>query len=276
MAPSLPFFSRSSLFRKEGGVISAGHHSAMAPGGAPSKLSHFCLKLVASRWLRNAASLTAFRNLGQQMAQFSEFQLIDANSARYELPADAEFFACTAYNGERHYSEPKLVSSYNSGENIGRMFDGQTSTKWGPYRYVGHFPIFDFDTGETLMAPGGSYDATFYETHFGYGNNIFGPVAVVVDVSSKPVDLATFSRWQLINANDNASQTNRTIVEVEVLGSGDGKTWWRLAVSNNANATNTNYAVVHSGSLVPRKGDLWSDLDLADRDWANGIAVDGI
>lgn len=93
---------------------------------------------------------------------------------------------------------------------------------------------------------------------------------------SKPIDLATFSRWQLLNANDNASQTNRTIVEVEVLGSGDGKTWWRLAVSNNANATNTNYAVVHSGSLVPRKGDLWSDLDLADRDWANGIAVDGV
>ena len=33
MAPSLPFFSRSSLFRKEGGVISAGHHSAMRKSG---------------------------------------------------------------------------------------------------------------------------------------------------------------------------------------------------------------------------------------------------
>ena len=275
MAPSLPFFSRSSLFRKEGGVIAA-HHTAMAPGGAPSKLSFFCVKFVAARFLRNCASLSAFRSLGQNMAQLSEVQFIDANGSRYELPADAEFNAYTAYDGERHYSEPKLVSSYNSGENIGRMFDGQTSTKWGPYRYVGHTPIFDFDTGETLMVPGGSYDATFYQTHFGYGNNVFAPVAVVVDVSSKPIDLATFSRWQLLNANDNASQTNRTIVEAEVLGSGDGKTWWRLAVSNNVNATNTNYAVVHSGSLIPRKGDLWSDLDLAGRDWANGIAVDGI
>lgn len=33
MAPSLPFFSRSSLFRKEGGVISAAHHSAMRKRG---------------------------------------------------------------------------------------------------------------------------------------------------------------------------------------------------------------------------------------------------
>lgn len=34
MAPSLPFFSRSSLFRKEGGVIAA-HHTAMRGGKAP-------------------------------------------------------------------------------------------------------------------------------------------------------------------------------------------------------------------------------------------------
>lgn len=33
MAPSLPFFSRSSLSRKEGGVISAAHHSAMRKRG---------------------------------------------------------------------------------------------------------------------------------------------------------------------------------------------------------------------------------------------------
>lgn len=36
MAPSLPFFSRSLLFRKEGGVISAGHHSLLRAGGASS------------------------------------------------------------------------------------------------------------------------------------------------------------------------------------------------------------------------------------------------
>lgn len=255
-------------------MTSAGHHTMMAPGGPPSKLSFFCVKFVAARFLRNCASLSALRSLGATMAQLSEVQFLDANGSRYELPADATFNAYTAYDGERHYSEPKLVSSYNSGEYIGRMFDGQTSTKWGPYRFFGYLPIYDFDSGATLMVQDGSYDATFYETHFGYGNSIFGPVAIVVDVSSKPVDLTTFSRWQLLNANDNASQTNRTIVEVEVLGSVDCNTWWRLAVSNNANATNTNYAVVHSGNLVPRKGDLWSDLDLATRDWTNGIAVD--
>ena len=32
MAPSLPFFSRSALSRKEGGVISAAHHTAMRRG----------------------------------------------------------------------------------------------------------------------------------------------------------------------------------------------------------------------------------------------------
>jgi hypothetical protein len=35
MAPSLPFFSRSSLFRKEGGVISAAHHAAMRRSSWP-------------------------------------------------------------------------------------------------------------------------------------------------------------------------------------------------------------------------------------------------
>ncbi len=251
----------------------AGRHSMMM-GGPPTAFRYVAIKFCAARFLRNCASLAAFRALGTQFEQFSEVQFLDANGSRYVLPADATFRAYTAYNGERHYSESKPVSSYNSGENIGRMFDGQTSTKWCFQRFIGYSPIFDFDTGETLMIPGGSYDATFYETHFGYGNNVEAPVAVVVDVSSKPIDLTIYSRWQLLNANDNSLHPNRTIVEAELLGSGDGKAWWRLDVYNNPNATNTNYAVVRLAQLVPRKGDLWSDLDLADRDWANGISTD--
>ena len=257
-------------------MIIAAHHTMMAPGGPPKLLSFFCIKFVAARFLRNCASLSALDSHSATMAQLSEVQFIDMNNTRYVLPADATFNAYTVYNGERHYSEPKLISSYASGEQIGQMFDGNTSTKWGPYRYFGHRPLFDFDTREPLMVDGASYDDVFYQAHFGYKSNCFGPVAIVVNVSSKPIDLSEFSRWQLLNANDNATQTNRTIVEAEILGSGDGKSWWRLDIYNNPNATNVNYATVHLGNLVPRKGDIWSDLDLSTRDWANGIAVDGI
>ena len=256
----------------------AGRHSMIHPGtvAVPTVFNYIGVKIAACRKMRNCASLSAYRSAGSNMMQMSEFQILDASNSRYSLPSDATISAYTAYNGERHYSDPKLVSNYNSGEGVGRLFDGSTSTKWALYRYFGPFPIYDFDTGTALMVSGGSYDATFRETHFGIGNDSPYPVSLVVNVSSNPLDLSTYTQWRLLNANDNASTINRTVVEMEVLGSVDGSTWWRLGVSNNPNAPNTNYGVAHSGNLVPRAGDIWSGLDLATRDWTNGIAVDNI
>lgn len=242
----------------------------------PTVFNYIGVKIVACRKMRNCASLSAYRSAGSNMMQMSEFQILDANNSRYTLPSDATFSMRTAYNGERHYSEPVLVSSLNSGELVGRLFDGNTSTKWATYRYWGQRPVYDFDTGTILVASGESYDSAFIEGHFGIANDSPLPSGLVINVSSSPLDLSTYTQWRLLNANDNASTTNRTIVEMEVLGSADGMTWWRLGISNNPNAINTNYAVVHSGNLVPRAGDIWSDLDMATRDWANGITVDNI
>ena len=158
------------------------------------------------------------------------------------------------------------------------MFDGATSTKWCAKAWYGQTagnPVVDYDTGESVFVHGTSYDNDYRIEKTGVGN-MFSPMSLVLDVSSNPLDITVFQRWQYYNANDNATATGRTWVEGEILGSVDGNTWWRLDVFNDTSITNTNYALAYTGNLIPRKGDLWRDLDLAERDWANGIAVDGI
>lgn len=258
----------------------AGRHSMLTSvGGAvvpPSVFNYMCFKFVASRWTRTCTSLADSRSRTAQMFQFSELKFINSSGTRYVYPSDMTVSQYTKFDGERHYSTPVVWTNYNSGESIGRIFDNSTSTKWGAYQTHGfsntYANVYDYDTGTALMVSGGSYDATFFNDHFGAYNK-HPPVSVVMDVSSSPLDITTYSRWQFLNANDNASATGRTIVEGEILGSVDKQTWWRLDIFNDTSIPNTNKAVAYTGNLVARPGDLWFGLDLATRDWTNGIST---
>ena len=261
----------------------AGWHSMMTSVGSavvpPTVFNYMCFKFVASRWTRTCTSLADIRSKTAQMFQFSELKFINSSGSRYAYPSDMTVSHYTKFDGERHYSTPVVWTKYNSGEGVGRIFDNSTSTKWGAYNLDGfsstYANVYDFDTGAALMVSGGSYDATFRTNHFGAFNK-HPPASLVLDVSSSPLDITTYSRWQFLNANDNASQTGRTVVEGEILGSVDKQTWWRLDIFNDTSIPNTNKAVAYTGNLVARLGDLWSDLDFMDRDWTNGITVDNI
>lgn len=251
----------------------AGRHSMIHPGAVvvPTVFNYIGIKLVANRNMRSAASLNAYLSKPRNSPQLCKLEFVNSNSSTFSLPSDVTISYHNAYDDERHYS----VETALSNSDMKNLFDGQTSTKYFKEKDVGFSKcadVYDFDTGDALMIYGNSYNGSFYTSHFGADN--WTPQAVVLNISSNPIDIETYSRWRFYNGNDNASQTHRTWVEGEILGSVDKQTWWRLDIFNDTSIPNTNKAVAYTGNLVARLGDLWSDLDLMDRDWANGITVD--
>ena len=260
-------------------MIVAAHQTMMANAAvvAPTQFRYLGLKVCACRFTRQAASLSALRNMSGFMTQVSGVEFLTSSSSMFAWPSGMTISNYTAYNGERHYSEPTLVSNYNSGEGVGRLFDNNKSTKFGAYNLIGfsatYARVFDSDTGDVLMQSGGTYDVTFINQHFGTKDHV-APAALVLDLGASNIDISVYPTWRFLNANDNASQTGRTWIEGEILGSNDMTTWWRLDVFNDTSIPNTNYAVAYTGNLVARPGDIWFGLDLATRDWTNGIATD--
>jgi len=270
-------------------MISAGHHTMMGPAGAPSVFRYVAVKLIANSGMRSYSSGSSYYSSTSPATyvQLSEIQFQTSTGTRFSYPSGFKVCSRLAYNGVRMYQDwvDAMNAQMNTGERFGRLFDNNTSTKYyesshaairdtdssGNYRT----PIINYDTGAVVFARGASIPDTD-ERSAAFGGRRWTPGCYVLDLLTTPLDITTYSQWCFKNANDNASQTSRTIVEAEVLGSTDMKTWWRLDIWNDINASNTNYAIVHTGNLVPRKGDIWSDLDLSTRDWTNGIAVDGI
>lgn len=260
-------------------MTSAGHHTMLGAGGAPSSFRYVAVKMIAARILHNAASLSAYSSTNRTgRMQLSEVQFLNSGGSAFSYPSSMTLATFNAFNGRRFRTDPVPWANVNSGETVGRLFDGSTSTKLCAYYSLlgpsANSDVYDFDTNQVVMENGTSYNQAWHVQNLGAYEPL--PIALVLDLGSTPLDISVYSRWQFLNANDNASQTNRTWIEGEILGSADFKTWWRLDVFNDASIVNTNYAVARLAPLVPRAGDLWSDLDLADRDWANGIAVDGI
>lgn len=258
-------------------MIVAAHQTMMARAeeSPPTKFNFIGVKLCANRQIHVLSSLSAYRANGMEPGiQISEIDIISASSSRYSWPSDMTVSNYTAFDGERHYSTPTLMSNYSSG--IGAMFNTSTATKWYGFNSTGYNATYanvvDYDTGVVLMQSGGTYDATFREQHFGVGGR-FTPVCLVLDVSSSPIDMSVYSKWRFYNGNDSASQTSRTWIEGEILGSNDKLKWWRLDVFNDASIPNTNYRLAYTGSFSARSGDLWFGLDLATRDWTNGVST---
>lgn len=246
-------------------------------GGAPAPASfrYVAIKVIASRGLRTSASLSTWQNTTTMM-QIGDVQFLTASGSLWSIPSGTTVSLYGQYNGRRRYSSATQVSNYNSGEDIGRLFDNNQRTKWGPYSTLalGGQDVYDYDSGEVLY-----YDNTWNSCTKDYiisitgAYNALSPVAIVLDLGGSPLDITTYSKWRFKNANDNASQKPRTWIEGEILGSEDKLRWWRMDVFNNTSIVNTNYAIAHTADLTPTPGDLWFGLDLATRDWTHGIPI---
>ena len=261
-------------------MTSAGHHTMFGAGGAPSVFRHVALKIVACRFLRSSGSLSALRALTPKMMKQSCIRFVDSNGSMFSIPSGTMITGYTSFDGVNMYTDAGSISDWS----MGNLLDGSTSTQWdGPYIAHGYARnkrnVYTED-GTVLMdktAASGTYGESFIQQHFGTYNKAT-PVAWALDFQSLAFDVSIYSRWQFYTANDTTSSAagngDRQWVEGEILGSVDGATWWRLDVFNDANMPTVNYGLAYTGDLVPRKGGIWTDLDLMDRDWANGIAVD--
>ena len=244
---------------------------------------YIAIKMVANRALHESTDLASYRTDYQKYIQASILRFIDESGLSFQFPAGTTVSVYTKYNGERHYTTPALLSNYNSGEMFARLFDGSTSTKYCATIITGAWDstvaLYNYDTG-TIMAHGGDSelsDQSYLQEHFGTPGSPPNPAVFVIDLGSEIFSPSVYSRWQFFNANDNGSSwgTGRTWVEGEILVSNDLSNWNRLDVFNDAGIPNTNYSLAYTGSLTTmRNGNLWSDIDLATRDWSTGIIVD--
>ena len=277
-------------------MILAGHHTLML-GGVPSVFNYICVKYVGYRHLRDFSNLTTYQNTSggqydQTMFQWSRVDFIDGSGAYFSYPANMTVQTCLMFDGNKMWTKPVLPSMFGGSGNLDKMLDHSTSTKFCVGWWLGtaggasdlyYVTDTDFSAPEDerpyAYSLRSTYTAARNNSVLG-GNNRPLPFSAILDLSDSPIDITTFSRWCFYSANDTANAVTgvgqRQWAEGESLGSVDGNTWWRLDVFNDLTLPITNYALSYTGNLIPRKGDLWSDLDLAERDWANGIAVDGI
>lgn len=201
------------------------------------------------------------------------------------------FRTFTMFNGRKMLTKPVAMSNYASGENLGRIFDHSTSTKWCSSFQSGGGSLTDvYDLSDTTYSAAeadrpyaynlrSTYNAAYYNSTFGCSGRL-NPCAIVLDLTSSPLDISLYDRWVWYTANDTAGTPagagQRQWIEGEIVGSVDGITWWRLDIFNDIDMPTTNYGLAYTGDLIPRLGDIWSDLDFSTRDWANGVAVDSI
>ena len=276
-------------------MITAGHHTMMAPS-IPTTFKYIGIKFIAHRRLRYYQSLASYRatsggQYDQTMFQFSRVEFIDSSGNYKAYPSGMQLQLFFAYNGRTTMTHPFTQSASNG--NLACIFDHSTSTKWCVQDWRGNgipalTDVYDsFDTNYSAPEADRPYAYNLRSTYtVDYYNSVFGainrpaPICIVINLSSSPLDISVHSRWQYYTANDTASAAagsgQRQWIEGEILGSNDMKTWWRLNVFNDIDMPTTNYAVAYTGNLIPRKGDIWSDLDLSTRDWANGISVDSV
>lgn len=263
-------------------MTSAGHHTMFGAGGAPSVFRYVALKIVATRSMRGYSSLSAWAAItNDRQIQISEVNFGNSSfSSIYPWPSNMTLQTRSQYNQSKRYQEPVLVSTLKTGEKYGQMFDGSTSTKvCNPKPQLANGTVLkEVGTDRAIYTPGQTVNRSYWLENFGC-DNVLSPGSLVLDLSSSPLDISVYNKWRFYNCNDNANgtaTTSRTWVEGEILGSTDLNTWWRLDVFNSLAIPDTNYAIAYTGSLLPRKGDIWSDLDLTQRDWTNGISVDNV
>lgn len=267
-------------------------NAMMAGSVTPSVFRYLGIKIIAVRRLRNFASLSALRADRVGTAnQISEVFFKNENT-RYSFQSDVMASVRFAFDGMRSWQEWVLLSTILGGSQLlPKLFDGSTSTKMcvqSPFFIRdsrGTRRVLDYDTGEVLLP---DYFNVNESSVVEMTQRITGapvmpgigwhltPTLVVLDMRNEPLDIGLFPTWGFCNSNDITSQRAGQWVEGEILGSTDLTSWWRLDVFNSLTLPVVNYGVAYTGSLVPRTGDPWSDLDLATRNWSSGIAVDTV
>jgi hypothetical protein len=253
----------------------------MASNSIPSEFRYIGIKFIADRHL---LSTRIPQGTWVQLAEL-EFCTNDESEV-FDVKGTSTLELHSFYKRRHLVSYPTFTIAdtqyYNAG-GIGGIFDGSVYEKMyrGVYNCVqladgtvpGYFDVSDNAHKNVLgfgnkTYYGNSLELGGWESDYAQLTTLLGgtghtPFTVVVDLGSEnTLNIEHFGTWRFFNANDNASQTYRTWVWGEIIGSNDGKRWWLLDSFKDLGITNSNFAMAYKGSLsVKGKGDLTSNLN---------------